>query len=72
MKRINKRQARKEYAKHNENLVIAPCNMQPSCGLYICLPYYDNSKDFDKLINTFIYYNCNYETGYYPAYYLDE
>lgn len=34
----------------------------------------DNADEanFQSLINDFTYYNCNYETGYYPHFYLKE
>ena len=27
---------------------------------------------FNTVINSFRYYNCNYEVGYYPAFYISE
>ena len=33
------------------------------CGIY-------SKITFDDIINHFEYYNCNYETGYYTAFYI--
>lgn len=33
---------------------------------------YGLSGFFDYLINNFSWYNCNYECGYYPAFYICE
>lgn len=30
------------------------------------------NKEFDTVITAFTYYNCNRETGLYPAYYIKE
>ena len=34
-------------------------------------PWYD-VKDFDSVVNEFEFYNCNYETGYYSAFYIEK
>lgn len=30
------------------------------------------NKDFETVVNAFRFYNCNHETGYYPAFYVRE
>jgi hypothetical protein len=30
----------------------------------------NEEADFEKRVNAFIYYNCSWETGYYPAFYV--
>lgn len=69
-KRINKREARKLYDNKIPVLII-PCNCNPlSAWLtgFIMIKY---EKSFDTLVNEFIYYNCNSELGYYPAFYTE-
>lgn len=74
-KRINKAKARKEY--NNGNVVfILPCKVrfnnawiQPRI---VSKDFYD-SEDFDKIVNAYEYYNCQYnETGKYASYYFKE
>lgn len=68
--RISKRQARNLYNK-GASIVIAPCKVHPfgvMGGLEINngLDY-----DFDQWVNRFQYYNCNYECGYYAAFWKE-
>ena len=70
MKRMNKSQARKMW-QTGKTFWITACNMRAECGLLIdpMRIASDFNGDFDKMVNAFIYYNCNYECGYYPTYY---
>ena len=69
--RINKSEARKLY-NLGKPIMILPCNANPNS------PWFSNSmiskesgRDFDALVNEFIYYNCNTsELGRYPAFYV--
>lgn len=69
--RINKREARKLY-NLDRPITILPCKANPNS------PWFSNStvskesgRDFDALVNEFIYYNCNTsELGRYPAFYV--
>ena len=72
MKKMNKAQARKAW-NNGKSFWITACNMKPECGLLIDLMRIaaEFSGDFDKMVNAFIYYNCNNECGRYPAYYID-
>ena len=71
MKKINKTTARKLYNQGAEFWITA-CNMRPECGILINpeTPY--EFENFDQLYNSFSYYNCNPETGRYPAFYINE
>lgn len=77
-KKINKRKARKLY-EDGKTIFITPCKVSV-CSMLI-LPFIANKKEcekqygknatsFDALVNSFEYYNCCYELGYYAAYYI--
>ena len=76
MTRISKAAARKLW-ENNSNFIIVPCKLSPyglgaldtSCDL--STEDIDNRRSFDKLINEFTFYNCNSETGRYPAFYIE-
>ena len=71
MERINKRVARKLF-NEGKTLWITACNMRPECGLLMNAGTYENELvDFDMFVNSFTYYNCNNETGRYPAFYIE-
>ena len=79
MKRINKRTARKLFNEKKDFLII-PCKINPDnvwgIGAKINQYYYNqfsetSKKDFDVFIGEYTFYNCSYETGYYPAYYIE-
>ena len=69
--RINKPEARKLY-NLGRPIVVLPCKANPNS------PWFSNStvskesgRDFDTLVNEFIYYNCNTsELGRRPAFYV--
>ena len=69
--RINKREARKLY-NLGRTITVLPSKANPNS------PWFSNStvskesgRDFDALVNEFIYYNCNTsELGRYPAFYV--
>ena len=69
--RINKPEARKLY-NLGRPIVVLPCKANPNS------PWFSNStvskesgRDFNTLVNEFIYYNCNTsELGRYPAFYV--
>lgn len=68
--RINKPEARKLY-NLGRPITILPCNANPNS------PWFSNStvskesgRDFNTLVNEFIFYNCNTsELGRRPAFY---
>lgn len=69
--RINKPEARKLY-NLGRPITVLPCKANPNS------PWFSNStvskesgKDFDPLVNEFIFYNCNTsELGRRPAFYV--
>lgn len=71
--RISKAQVRKLF-ESGEKVCFCPCKMRPfgAWGIgYIT----DSSRcecDFEKLLNEFIWYNCNSETGKYVSFYKME
>ena len=74
--RVNKTIARKKY-NDGEPVLIVPCKCDPTnnyFSLSIIISKNDeliDTIDFDKRINYFTYFNCNYnELGKYPAYYI--
>lgn len=71
MERINKRVARKLF-NEGKTVWITACNTRPECGLLMNAGTYENELvDFDTFVNSFTYYNCNNETGRYPAFYIE-
>lgn len=80
-KRVNKKAARAAYI-NGLDIIITPCNLYPfgpwAPGYRLnkrsreafCLDDIGIKNDFENLLDSFIYYNCNAEAGYYPAYYI--
>ena len=74
--RISKRIARKLFEQGKSFYIIAH-KMRPgypfTMGMTVFpIAYHEESKDFDYLVNNWNYYNASYETGYYPAFYLEK
>lgn len=75
--RVNRRIAQKAF-NCGYTVIITPVNVNPLFGdgafLHYCSKDFDNdydpSKDFDRICNSMIYYNCCYQLGYYLKYYL--
>ena len=86
-RRIRKDKARRLY-NDGKTVYIVPCNVYPDNSNPWIKPFelkkatidkqyegYDELKQlysFDSRINNFEYYNCNYELGYYTAFYIKE
>ena len=74
IKRITKKEARNRYNK-GQSMIVCCCKINPLNCLGIVTmelyPWYD-VKDFDSVVNEFEFYNCNYETGYYSAFYIEK
>lgn len=66
--RINKRIARRLYNSGVEILII-PCKCSPFAAWFTGVTMANTGRTFDVFVNEFIYYNCCYELGYYPAFY---
>ncbi len=71
MKKINKPTARKMYA-NKQSFIIVPCNMRPDSQFAVKLKPGWMFRNFDVFYNEFCFYNCNPETGRYPAFYVKE
>ena len=74
MKRLYKRKARQAY-EAGQTVTVVPCRMYPVGGWGMALPITKADfpdESFDNRINNFAFYNCCYETGYYPAFYVPE
>lgn len=70
LKRINKTTARNLFNRGIE-ILACPCKIDPCnpWGLVFTLET-TLTENFDTAVNNITYYNCNYETGYYLAYYI--
>lgn len=66
--RVTKRTARRLHNEGREIVVVA-CNMWPF-SMWRYEAYVEASEDFDKFVDSYAYWNCNGETGRYPAYYV--
>ena len=68
--RISKATARELHHAGKEFLVV-PRKLNPANRFFAMGSVIDKAMfpDFDKICNTMQYYNCNYETGYYLAFY---
>lgn len=77
MKRISKATARRMW-ENNQDFIIVPCKLRPTgfgamftrCDCYE--EDWGDRRPFDTFINEFTFYNCNRETGTYPAFYVEE
>ena len=72
MKKINKTEARKVYAEgHTIRVTCNKIHPQNLWGFWMDLKEEENMEySFDELISGFTGINCNWETGYYAAYYI--
>ena len=77
-RRITKGNAKKLFA-DGHTLIIAPvyANMDSPWHLWAIMQYNDidgqpPQESFNRIVNSFIYYNCNVELGRYPKYYIPE
>ena len=82
-KRISKKNAERRY-NDGETIYLCPHQLRPGKPWYPevgivkgdkvddCQYFVVASDDFEKVVSEFTYYNCNYEVGHYPAYYIKE
>ncbi len=82
--RVSAQKARAAFL-NGDSVTICPCKMSP-WGLYNPsftirkddethsweLEHYGAAGVWERLVNSAIAYNCNHETGYYLAYYLQQ
>jgi len=71
--KVNKTQARKMY-EQGKSLYLLPskvgfCLNAPFMAPYEISKQSCNNEDFDKIVNTYAYYNCNQELGRTVSYY---
>lgn len=71
MRKINKAQARKLFNKDKAVMMI-PHKANPESNWFRGTTFVKNKHngDFDELVNQIERYNCNYQLGYYLAYYV--
>lgn len=67
--RISKKQAQARY-KTNQDVFVLPCKMHPENVWQKPINMFCRDRSFDQIVNEFTYYNCDYERGYYPAFYI--
>ena len=59
----------------NQGIIVGllPCKVMKD-NMYISM--YTTTifsiEELDKVINEYTYYNCNYEVGYYPKYFISQ
>lgn len=75
VERVTKTVARRLF-NEGVKLLFCPVKWNPECKEEYSLSFEiekmnepDLIHDFDTQVNAFEYYNCNYETGYYTAFY---
>lgn len=78
-KKINKPTARKMY-NCGHPVLLLPCNVSDEAVegksdwiKPVTISIFDTEEDsnkFDRTVNSYAYYNCNAELGYYPHYYV--
>lgn len=73
MKQINKAQARKLY-EARKPFTMTPCKCRVNGPFtFLMKPeWVDEYGNFDQMVNSFTYYNCNAETGRYPHFYVED
>ena len=70
LKRISKKAAKKAFNNyHPIFLATSKANLN-SIWCYPMAITKNTDWDFDKVVNSFEYYNCNSEMGYYAAFYI--
>lgn len=72
MKQISKNDARRLFWQEKDFWMV-PCKMRPDWGLHIDQNWYNqhDENSFERLYNSFCYYNCNTETGQRPFFYVE-
>ena len=71
--RISKATAKKLYESGTE-VYAAPCKMNPESIWFSPFGFQkdeENGATFDSVVNAATYYQCNYECGYYLAFYKE-
>ena len=69
LERVSKRTARRHY-NNGESIIILPVKCYSEQFAFETEENYNKIRTFDNLVTEFEYYNCNYECGYYAAFYV--
>lgn len=74
MIRVNKSTVKKAL-KLNQGIIVGllPCKVVEDnqyMSMYITMVF--SLEELERLINEYTYYNCNYEVGYYPKYFISQ
>lgn len=69
--RVSKRAARK-HLREGREIGLLPCKILPSRWMSPLVIRKENINVFDSYVNTYEYYNCMYDTGYYASFYARE
>lgn len=73
LKKVTKTQVKSIIKKEGKIQVgMIPCKMNVH-GMWM-KPYWQSFSsidEFEGVINSYSYYNCNYEVGSYPSYYVE-
>ena len=73
--RIRKDVARRLY-NEGKTIYLTPSNIAASDSNFWVKPFAikqgDGKGEFDQRVNSFEYYNCNYELGYYTNFWTNE
>lgn len=54
---------------YHPEIAITKTDFSEKCWSEHVVP---NTRDFEKVVDDFTFYNCNYSVGHYPAYYIKE
>lgn len=76
-KRISKNIA-KQYFINGKGIIIAPCKVNMNNPYHHFWAYIEHrsidniepQQDFDRIVNSYIYYNCCNELGLYPKFFV--
>lgn len=71
LKRVQKRTAARLY-EQGFTIYMLPCNMRID-NMWMGLYEFSKQPDetFEKIVNYYEFYNCNYETGDYAKFYVE-
>ena len=72
--RVRKDVARRLYSE-GKTIYLTPSNIVASDSNMWIKPYPINNRserNFDEIVNSFEYYNCNWELGYYTNFWINE
>ena len=71
IKQINKTTARRLF-NEGKTFIMTPSNCSVESLFSMVVHPEWGTQTFDELYNNFCYYNCSYDTGYYPRFYIIE